>query len=130
MAKVKNIEIDIYRLTLTVFVGQWEDFVKYVKSCKNNRRFRDLSQVVEQDKMNYEAATYWNEDERVPIMYLPRLNTHSKTINVITHELAHVCFYILNNVDIQVSSGNDEAFAYLQGWLAEEVFKKEGYEEV
>lgn len=130
MAKVKNIEIDIYRLTLTVFVGQWEDFVKYVKSCKNNRRFRDLSQVVEQDKMNYEAATYWNEDERVPIMYLPRLNTHSKTINVITHELAHVCFHILNNVDIQVSSGNDEAFAYLQGWLAEEVFKKEGYEEV
>lgn len=130
MAKVKNIHIKIYRLTLTVFVGQGEDFVKYIKSCKDNKKFRGLSQAVEQGTAEYEAATYWNESERTPVMYLPKLNTRPKTINVIVHELSHVCFYILNNVGIQTSSANDEVFAYLQGWLAEEVFKKEDYEEV
>lgn len=130
MAKVKNIQIDIYRLTLTIFVGQREDFMRYVKSCKSNRRFRGLEEAIRQDTEDYEAVTYWNENERTPVIFLPKLSTQPKTLNVIVHELSHVCFYILNNVDIQVTAHNDEAFAYLLGWLTEEVFKKEDYEEV
>lgn len=46
------------------------------------------------------------------------------------HELAHATFIILDNVGIDVDVSNNEAFAYLQGYLAGQVCDEDGYEEL
>lgn len=41
--------------------------------------------------------------------------------NTLAHECVHAANYILSNVQVEITPDNDEALAYLVGWLAQEV---------
>lgn len=134
MAKYKAIPINLYRLTLQVFVGSQKEFKRAAERAQERDSGYDF--VIQdindsfQDHVTFEAATYYNSKDRILLVYLPSLALNYKNICDIVHELAHVTFAILGDVGIQVDAKNNEAFAYLQGWLAEEVFKNEGWEAV
>lgn len=134
MAKYKVIPIPIYRMDLRVFIGSLEEFKSFMedKSKKNHVYDYIVNDVGENlNKLkSYEASTFWNRQARILIVYLPSLSTRPHSLNNIVHELSHATFHILDDVDIRIDANNDEPFAYLQGWLMQEVFEKNGYEEV
>lgn len=134
MVKVKYIPIDIYRITLVVVVGNFNEFVSYVRYVvgEDKEVYKDLLESLgadENDADSFEASTYWNNKTRTPIIFLPRLSTKPVDLNNCVHELGHVTRIILGNVGVITEVGNDEAFQYLQGWLMEQVYIKDGYEE-
>lgn len=130
MGKFKVIDIDIYKVHLTVFVGSRKEFLEFIESCEDE----DIKKFTQQIKKDIEnkfqgaASTYWDNQNRVPIVYLPKISTSPEDLDTIVHELSHVVFAILGDVGITVDMYNNEAFAYLQGWLMKEIMDKEGYE--
>ena len=46
------------------------------------------------------------------------------TVSTLMHELAHVCFKVLEYCSIEVSANNSEVFCYLQEYLMIEVLKE------
>lgn len=133
MARVKYISIDIYRTTLTIFVGDIKELHEFAKKCsQDNPDFDELLDCIEDDLDNnsFEASTYWGSKTRTPVVYLPSLSLKAGSLEVIIHELSHVVFLILGDVGVQVDPDNNEAFAYLLGYLVRQVFTRKGYEKV
>lgn len=133
-AKLKYIPISIYRLTLTVFIGDFNEFYNFIKSGTKGEEndYSDLLNILEKDK-EYPmlcASTYWNGKTRTPIIYLPSLSTKPRDLNDACHELGHVTRIILDDIGVKTTVDNDEAFQYLQGYLMEQVYTKDGYEEL
>lgn len=64
------------------------------------------------------------------MVYLPSLSLKAGSLEVIVHELSHVVFLILGDVGVQVDPDNNEAFAYLLGYLVRQVFTRKGYDKV
>lgn len=132
--KLKYIPINIYRLTLTVFVGDFNEFYNFIKleTKGEENDYSDLLDILEKDK-EYPmlcASTYWNSKTRTPIVYLPSLSTKPRDLNGACHELGHVTRIILDDIGVKTTVDNDEAFQYLQGYLMEQVYTKDGYEEL
>lgn len=130
MGKFKVIDIDIYKVHLTVFVGSKKKFSEFLESSEDEDNKKFTQKVKEDIENDFQAvaSTYWDKQNRVPILYLPKISTSLEDLEVIVHELSHVVFIILGDVNITVDMYNDEAFAYLQGWLMKEIMDKEGYE--
>lgn len=81
------------------------------------------------DKENdYEAGTYWNPSG-MGILHLPKLNYQRQYIEDTVHEVGHAVLHILDYADVLFDAHNSEAFTYLLGYLAGEVFSKDGYME-
>lgn len=132
MVKYKDISIDIYKVHIEVFVGDFEEFVKAFKeNCRNPDRYKDYIEDMEKgvnERSQFEAMIYWNGDNRMPvIIYIPSLSMKPSNISNIVHELSHAAFCVLGKVDITVDMYNNEAYAYLIGYLAQETFDKKGY---
>ena len=135
MAKVKYIPVDIYRITPTVFVGDFKDLVSFVKrkTMGAEEDYADLLEGIGNDSKEtytFEASTYWNNKTRTLILYFPEFSKKSHDISNMVHELSHAAFIILDNVGIDIDVSNNEAFAYLQGYLAEQMCDEDGYEEL
>lgn len=134
MAKMKCIPIDIYRLNLEVFVGSLKEFRAFIENlCKEDESYKAIVDNINDNIQGadiYEAATYWNNYERRLIIYLPSLSLKPHCINITVHELSHATQYILDDVSIRIDSSNYEAYAYLIGYLVEQVYTKDGYETI
>ena len=133
MAKVKYISIDIYRITPIVFVGDFKDLISFVKRKTTGAEedYADLLEGIDNDSKEtyaFEASTYWNNKTRTLILYFPELSKTPHDINNMVHELSHATFIILDNVGIDIDVSNNEAFAYLQGYLAEQIYDEDGYD--
>lgn len=135
MAKVKYISVDIYRITPVVFIGDFKDLVSFVKrnTMGAEKDYADLLEGIGNDSKEtyaFEASTYWNNKTRTLILYFPESPKKPHDINNMVHELAHATFIILDGVGIDIDVSNNEAFAYLQGYLAEQIYDEDGYEEL
>lgn len=135
MAKVKYIPIDIYRITPIVFVGDFKDLISFVKrkTMGAEEDYADLLEGIGNDSKEtytFEASTYWNNKTRTLILYFPEFHKKPHDIDNMVHELSHATFIILDNVGIDIDVSNNEAFAYLQGYLAEQIYDEDGYEEL
>lgn len=135
MIQIKNIPIDIYRTILTVVVGNFNEFAAYVRDMVGDDKetYKELLESVDADEKEtdtFEAVTYWNTKTRTPIIFLPRLTTKPRDLNNSVHELGHITRIILNDIGVTTEVGNDEPFQYLQGYLMEQVYTKDGYEEL
>lgn len=135
MAKVKYIPVDIYRITPTVFVGNFKDLVSFVKRNTKGEEedYADLLEGIGNDSKEtytFEASTYWNNKTRTLILFFSEFPKKPHDIDNMVHELAHATFIILYNVGIDIDVSNNEAFAYLQGYLAEQICNEDGYEEL
>ena len=133
MAKVKYISIDIYRITPIVFVGDFKDLISFVKRKTTGAEedYADLLEGIGNDSKEtytFEASTYWNNKTRTLILYFPEFSKTPHDINNMVHELSHATFIILDNVGIDIDVSNNEAFAYLQGYLAEQIYDEDGYD--
>lgn len=107
--KIYRKKIDIFHYTLEICVA--DDLQNAAKkySC-------------DEDLERYEAVVLTQNNISKVIVIIH----HNASIGVISHEAVHAANEILDYVGIDMSYKNDEAQAYLVGYIAEFIHKKIG----
>lgn len=105
---IKTIVVPIYGTTVRVF-ATYQAAEKYYKCHMEGESLAAFVQV-----MNHTGSGI----TEIAICFS---GPDCCTINTITHELVHAAWRVLDHVGVTVDSGNHEAFAYLVGYLAENI---------
>lgn len=131
MARVKKIDIGIYKTWITVFVGSHKEFAKWLRKDKKDMVRKALADYVESTAGEHGGfGDFYSCDAcRPSFVRVDTLKMNAEDISAMAHEMAHATFYIMRDVEIGVNSESEEAFAYLQGYLLEEALKKDGWKE-
>ena len=114
MTKEYKVQIQIYGNTLHVYVGEnIEDIVKYVEN-KYKIEFEEGT-----DTMDALTANLVNKKKKRTdhVMLLPK-NTNG---SILAHECVHSAYSILDYHFVKITPDNDEALAYLVGYLYREI---------
>lgn len=57
----------------------------------------------------------------VSIIVLKKFDFTPKDLGTLSHEIFHIAFMILDNMGISYSNKSDEAYAYLIGYITEQI---------
>lgn len=133
MAKIKWIDVDIYKTGVTIFVGTHNEFIKYLKDMASKYDYyKEIVPLAENRDTTSAANFYWNAKSRTLIVEVTSLKFNYNTIGTVIHELDHAAFYILDECGVYYgpNDGSKEAHTYLLELLVGGTFNKEGYEVV
>lgn len=133
MAKIKYVDVDIYKTGVTIFVGTHNEFIKYLKDMASKKDYYKEIVPLAEDRDNTSAASfYWDAKSRTLIVEVTSLKFNYRTLGEVIHELDHAAFYILDECGVYYGpeDGGKEAHTYLLELLVEGTFNKEGYEVV
>lgn len=134
MAKIKWIDVDIYKTGVTIFVGTHKEFIKYLKNMTSKYDYyKEIVPLAEDSRYNTSVASfYWNAKSRTLIVEVTSLKFNYRTLGEVIHELDHAAFYILDECGVYYGLEDDskEAHTYLLELLVRGTFNKEGYEVV
>ena len=131
MAKIKWIDVDIYKTGVTIFVGTHKEFIKYTKNMASKYdEYKDIVSLAEDRESA--ASFYWDAESRTLIVEVTSLKFNYRTLGEVIHELDHAAFYILDECGVYYGpeDGSKEAHTYLLELLVRGTFNKEGYEVV
>ncbi len=113
--QITTIELPIYDLDIVIVINDWDQLITILK-----KRF-----AVKLTQDHYDACglTIYNEpgiddNEIWLLLKKPYLNTWT-----VCHELMHIISGICELRGIVMDPKNDEALAYLQGYIGERVFE-------
>jgi len=109
---ITTIELPIYNLDI-VFIIQdnWESCIKKFKL--------DLDSSYLEAHAVTTVHKEYKEKHEIFLLLKPKYLDY----NTLCHELMHLVMYICDLKGIRPEQDNDEPLAYLQGYLAEELFK-------
>ena len=133
MAKIKYVNVDIYRTGVTIFVGTHNEFIKYLKDMASKKDYYKEIVPLAEDRDNTSVASfYWDAESRTLIVEVTSLKFNYRTLGEVVHELDHAAFYILDECGVYYGpeDGSKEAHTYLLELLVKGTFNKEGYEVV
>lgn len=104
--KIKTIPIPIFKGEIT-----------FIKS-------KSFKKTEEKYKINipsrFGAVTFRNENSEYFECVVSFIDSN---LSLLAHEAVHVCNYVFDNVGIKLDADNDEAQAYLIGWIVDEMLK-------
>lgn len=113
-----KIKPDIYPATIHVSIGQTdEEFTKSTKTTK-----KPLEDFMHMEKLNFDGIV----ERRGSQIYM-RLGSFRFLpyhYGVLSHEVFHVVEEIAKMVGLKHSGKSSEAFAYLIGYITEEIYDK------
>ena len=116
MAKYKNINIDLYKRDITVFIGSHEDFQEWVSSYKAPTSWQQLVESIIVSDDNALASYWYNSKNGNGIIELP---VHPKSAGVI---------HVLSYIGIPcIPHESNEAYTYLMEYLMERVLEYDDY---
>ena len=133
MAKIKYVDVDIYKTGVTIFVGTHNEFIKYLKDMASKKDYYKEIVPLAEDRDNTSVASfYWDAESRTIIVEVTSLKFNYSKLGEVVHELDHAAFYILDECGVYYGpeDGSKEAHTYLLELLVEGTFNKEGYEVV
>jgi hypothetical protein len=109
---ITTIELPIYHLDIVILISDsWETY---------NKKFK-LN--LDSEYLSAHAVTTvhpeYKEKHEIYLLLKPKYLDY----NTLCHELMHLVMYICDLKGIRPEQDNDEPLAYLQGYLAEELFK-------
>lgn len=133
MAKIKYVNVDIYKTGVTIFVGTHNEFTKYIKNMASKYdEYKELVLLTENKATTSVASFYWNAKSRTLIVEVTSLKFNYNALGEVIHELDHAAFYILDECGVYYGpeDGSKEAHTYLLELLVRGTFNKEGYEVV
>ena len=133
MAKIKYVNVDIYKTGVTIFVGTHNEFIKYLKDMASKKDYYKEIVPLAEDRDNTSVASfYWDAKSRTLIVEVTSLKFNYRTLGEVVHELDHAAFYILDECGVYYGpeDGSKEAHTYLLELLVKGTFNKEGYEVV
>ena len=131
MAKIKYVNVDIYKTGVTIFVGTHKEFIKYTKNMASKYdEYKDIVSLAEDRESA--ASFYWDAKSRTLIVEVTSLKFNYSKLGEVVHELDHAAFYILDECGVYYGpeDGSKEAHTYLLELLVKGTFNKEGYEVV
>ena len=131
MAKIKYVDVDIYKTGVTIFVGTHSEFIKYLKDMAS--KYDECKEIVPLAEDRESAASFYRDAEsRTLIVEVTSLKFNYRTLGEVVHELDHAAFYILDECGVYYGPEDvsKEAHTYLLELLVEGTFNKEGYEVV
>lgn len=102
----KTIQIPIYCCELTVIIDK---DLSYMESKYKTNSLENFGAVTLKDKSKYRHYVVGFTDR--------------DHLSNIAHEIVHIKNYIFLDCCMEVDRHNDEAEAYLTGWLFDEIFK-------
>lgn len=113
-----KIKIPVYDSEIQMIVT--DDLTKsFVKLCKK----LDWLEMLEGNTGPLmDSACFLYDDDDVGNYYL--ILPYNADVFVISHEVLHATFIILDHHDVMYDKGNHEAFTYLHGHLVEIVYNK------
>lgn len=113
-----TIKIPVYDSDIHVVVST--DIQKsYIKLCKKLNWLNLLEDIQDSSQ---DSACFVYSDEEVGDYYM--ILPYGVDIFVISHEVLHATFIILEDHNVMFDKGNHEAFTYLHGHLMEVVYNK------
>jgi len=117
MTETYKIEIPIYRITVHLFFGSEEDCKKAIIADGETEL---IAQQWASGKDEYEGS-FSVEDDGYTLIWVRKLPESVGDYGSLIHEIEHCTFEILNSRGVKHSDDSDEAYAYLLGWLYEEI---------
>ena len=122
--KWKKIEVPLYRTT--VFFCIEKDGTKVEKKIKSlglRIRDKDKGQIDAVKNAGCVHPLIDRDESRLYLLWLPEFKLDDYWFDTAVHELTHLKNYIFHHIGQEASTANDEAEAYLVGYLAGEFFK-------
>lgn len=120
--KVATIPISIYSKKVIVAVGEFDvgAIAEHISTEKEKDSFRQEMQ--QNDISSYDGLVFnlGTGNEVLWLQYPPKSETD---ISTLAHEAFHAAYDILKRVGIPLSSSSEEAYAYLIGYITEQVLK-------
>lgn len=130
MAKWKYIRSDTYRRGITIFIGNSEEYVDFLK----NSSYKDDEELIERAtnirNRNALACCYNDNNEGQSIIYLPFFPSTPARIACLGHEILHAVFHILDWCGVKYSEESEEAFTYLYEFFLNRALTEKGYKDV
>ena len=109
-----GIDVSIYNTYVIVVIGQ----SKYINKCLSKRGLKkiDISNVKG-------AAGYTFQLEEGILLWLKQKPPFTAfNMGCLVHEIFHCTEFILSRVGLKLSKKSDEAYAYLMGYITENIF--------
>ena len=129
MAKVKYIPCDVYKRGVSVFVGTYEELVKWSKEEFTNPDYEDFLKTLEENSPKGEADCHY--DCGSCVVRIEQFPCTPGEVAALAHELLHGVFYILGYCGVEYAyNTSNEAYTYLLEWLMGEALRMEGYKDV
>lgn len=111
---IKTIPIDLYNTFLIFVIGE-ESELK-TACMKYNNGDKDYEELAERITPNITGKTALLSCGNV-VIWVNRCD-----IRAIAHEVFHAVYFVMDKVGIMLTNCSDEAFAYLAGYIGEQVF--------
>ena len=130
MAAYKQyIPCDIYKRGVTVFLGSYDELLKYVKEIYIDKDDDDDIEFYNRMKNLRGGAADFHAGDGYIIVRLPKFPETPDEIADAEHELLHATFWMLDDCGVQESSPYEE-HTYLLSWLTLNALTKDKYEEI
>lgn len=131
-AKAFAIDLAIYPYTIFVCFKDLNKLEELLKTHKYGCEAEIAAEVIQKIDLYVKenCCAGYCDDSSLPngnlIIYFP--NIHLKNMNylfnMITHEAFHATEMVLSNVGIPLTKSSDEAYAYLTGYINEQIFEQ------
>lgn len=130
---------DMYKQTVTVFIGGCEDLKIFAKKVYTEDNERDLIHTLEEtcSEANYNdnnvGARCYNSDSGTIIVHLPEFSFEYNPIEIanLSHELLHATFLMLDFIGVEYRYGGaNEPYTYLHEYLLKNALNKKNYKKV
>lgn len=120
--KIATIPISIYSKKVIVAVGEFdvEAIAEHISTEKEKNNFRQ--EIQQNDISSYDGLVF-NLGTGNEILWLKFPPKSEEDISTLAHEAFHAAYDILKRVGIPLSSSSEEAYAYLIGYITEQVLK-------
>lgn len=128
MAKIKVINIDIYKREILVFIGSHSELVEYAKGLKNDDCYSNVADIIINDTSDSEGCYYYDESNGCGIIELHYHPSSPKEIAVAAHECLHATMRVLSYIGIPcLEDTANETHTYLLEYLMEQVLSYDNY---
>lgn len=130
MAKWKYIKNDTYRRGVVIFIGNNNDFIKFLESSSYKNDKDLIERVKDHQSSNADGTCYYDSTDGQCIIRVSNYPSTPANIATLGHELLHAVFFILDYCGVKYSDESEEAFTYLHEFFLNKALTKKGYKDV
>ncbi len=120
--------MDYYKLNHGIYPGvtyvyfncEAEELIKHY----HKRSKKKLDENSKKSLLDTKGGGLILHDTGTCVIYIPKFKNNSLYYGMITHELLHACFFILDYVGVDYNVNNQEPFTYLMEYLTCQLYDK------
>lgn len=116
MRKFSVLKCDVYPYNILLCIGaSKEQILREIKRTYGCSASSDFAERLSLE--NKKGLTLYDLGEKICVLWVSRLAFDPSSISTLSHEVFHVVYAVMSQVDIQLSRESEEAFSYLHEHL-------------